>query len=152
VTVTVGVDYNGYYANTSASTFVGGSAPSEVKNAFDCAMRVYEEAVSLTKPGARPLQVMERLDAIYSKYGLLDKRLLGYLHGVGLQIEELPITTIVAPHRAYELRTGMAIALVHTPIMLPGYGTLKIEDTFVVTEEGLKRLTKARELAEALWR
>lgn len=149
VTIVVGVDYEGYYANTSTSIFIGDSKPSEVKNAFNCAMRVYEEAVSLTKPGTRPFQVMKHLDTIYSEYGLLDKRLTGYLHGVGLQVEEYPVTTIVSPHRTIELKTGMTIALVHTPIMLPGYGSIKVEDTFIITEKDLKRITKAREIMES---
>lgn len=146
VTLVVGADFRGYYANTSVSTFVGSSMPDEIKKALTCAMKVYDEAAVLTKPGTRPIQVMSRLDTIYSEYGLLDRRLVGYLHGVGLQVEEFPITTIVPSHRAAELRIGMVIALVHPPIMLPKYGTVKIEDTFVIVEEGLRRLTSAREL------
>ena len=146
VTVVVGADFSGYYANTSVSTFVGSSKPDEVKKALTCAMKVYDEAIVLTKSGTRPVQVMNRLDTVYSEYGLLDRRLVGYLHGVGLQVEEFPITTIVPSHRAAELRVGMALALVHPPIMLPKYGTVKIEDTFVVAEEGLRRLTSARGL------
>jgi len=152
VTVVVGADYDGYYANASASTFVGGPRPDEVEKALTCAVRVYEDAVALTKPGTKPIQVMNYLDAVYSRYGLLDRRLGGYLHGVGLQVEEFPITTIVPAHRAIELKVGMAIALVHTPIMLPGYGTLKVEDTFVITEQGLRKLTKAKEIVDELWR
>lgn len=145
VTIVVGSDFEGYYANASASIFVG-PKPTEVSRAFDCAREVYEAARDLTKPGTRFAQVISHLDTIYAKYGLLESRVVGYVHGVGLQVEEYPITTIVPAHRVAEPRIGMVLALVHSPLMLKGYGSLKLEDTFVVTERGLKRLTKAVDL------
>ncbi|MEL9940162.1 MAG: Xaa-Pro peptidase family protein [Ignisphaera sp.] len=146
VTIVVGADYNGYYANASASLFIGDSKPDEIRKAFNCAKEVYEEAVSMTKPGTRFIDVIRRLDSIYSKYGLLDKRIVGYVHGVGLQVEEYPITTIVPAHRAVEAKTGMVVAMVHSPLMLPGYGSIKIEDTFVIAENGCRKLSKAIEV------
>ncbi|WP_267878584.1 M24 family metallopeptidase [Desulfurococcus amylolyticus] len=127
VTIVVGVDYEGYYSNASTTLYVGGSKPEHVSNAFKCAYEVYEEAVNQTKPSVRFVDVMKRLDEIYSRYGLLNSRVKGYLHGVGLQIEEYPITTIVPGHRVAEARAGMVVAMVHSPLMLKGYGSLKIE-------------------------
>lgn len=144
-TVVVGSDYEGYYANASASTFVG-PRPEEVSRALDCAREVYEAARDLTRPGTWFAQVIGRLDAVYAKYGLLESRVVGYAHGVGLQVEEYPITTIVPAHRAAEPRVGMVLALVHSPLMLRGYGSIKLEDTFAVTEGGLRRLTRAADL------
>lgn len=142
VTVVVGSDFDGYYANTSASVFVG-TKKAEVASAFRCMREVYETSRDLTKPGVKFIHVINQLDGIYAKYGLLDSRVVGYVHGVGLQIEEYPITTIVPAHRAAEPRIGMVLALVHSPLMLRRRGSLKFEDTFVVVEDGLKPLTKA---------
>ncbi|MEM4491900.1 MAG: Xaa-Pro peptidase family protein [Sulfolobales archaeon] len=147
VTVVVGSDFSGYYANTSASTFIG-SKTEEVNNALKCVREVYEVAKDLTKPGTKFTQVISHLDTVYAKYGLIDKRLVGYVHGVGLQVEEYPITTIVPAHRAAEPRRGMVLALVHSPLVMRGYGTLKLEDTFIVVEDGLRPLTRAWELME----
>ncbi|MEM0027059.1 MAG: M24 family metallopeptidase [Ignisphaera sp.] len=148
VSMVIGADYNGYYANCSASIFVGDSKPDKIRKAFNCAKEIYEEAVSMTRPGTRFIDVMKRLDSIYSRYGLLDKRIVGYIHGVGLQVEEYPITTIVPAHRAADARANMVVAMVHSPLMLPGYGSVKVEDAFVIKESRCQRLSKAIELID----
>ena len=40
---------------------------------------------------------------------MLKHRVVGYLYGVGLQIEEPPITTIVPKHRVLRLKEGRAL-------------------------------------------
>jgi len=84
---------------------------------------------------------MRELDAIYHMYGLIDHRVVGYLHGVGLQIEEPPTTTIIPKYRFTEMKHGMVIAFVHAPIVLKGVGQVKHEDTFIITSKGLERVT-----------
>jgi len=79
---------------------------------------VYKKALELSKPHVKPINVIMVLDKTYGKHGLIDHRVIGYLHGVGLQIEETPITPIISKYRFIKLKPGMVIALVHTPIML----------------------------------
>lgn len=140
VTVVIGADYNRYYANISRSTFFGDPVPLAEK-AAKCMEEVYIKARELTRPGARLMEVLRALDEVYREYGMLDYRVLGYAHGVGLQIEETPITTIVPKDRFADVKERMALALVHAPIMLKGLGQVKREDTFIVKEEGLERVT-----------
>jgi len=140
VTIVLGVDYNHYYANISRTIIVGHN--SEAEKAIKCVKEVYGKALELTKPGVKPINVIMELDKIYIKHGLIDHRVIGYLHGVGLQIEETPITTIVPKHRFIELKPGMAVASVHAPIMLKGAGQIKHEDTFIVTSKGLEVVTE----------
>ncbi len=146
VTVVVATDYGGYYANTSSTTYVGTSPPETISNALKCAKEVYQRAYELTKPGVIFAEIMRDLDEVYRKYRLIGNRLLGYVHGVGLQPEEFPITTIVAAHRAKNVAERMALAFVHTPIMLPGYGSVKFEDTYLVLEGKLVKVSRAAEL------
>ncbi len=143
VTVIIACDYNGYYANTSATTYVGLQPPEAVLNSLKCVKEVYERAYELTKPGVRFAEVMKSLDEVYMKYGLLKNRLVGYTHGVGLQPEEYPITTIIAAHRATAAEERMALAFIHSPIMLPRYGSVKFEDTFIIINNKLVRMTNA---------
>ncbi len=135
VTVIIGGDYNGYYANM-ARTFPVGNVKNVVSQAIRCMEDVYETAKTLTRPGVKFIDVMKELDKIYSKHNLLEHRILGYVHGVGLQIEETPITTILPAHRFMKVRPRTVLAFVHAPIMLDGYGQVKIEDTFIVKEDG----------------
>ena len=140
VTVVVGADYNRYYAN-SARTFYVGELGGNAEKALKCMEEVYGKAVDLSKPGKRLADVMKELDKIYAENGFLDYRVVGYAHGVGLQIEEPPITTIVPSHRAMRIKPGMVLAFVHAPLMIPGLGQVKIEDTFIVKEDSLENVT-----------
>jgi len=140
VTIVLGVDYNHYYTNTSRTIIFGNNDLGE--KALKCMNEVYQKALELTKPGIKPIEVIKVLDNIYQKYELIEHRVVGYLHGVGLQIEEPPITTIVPKHRFIELRQGMVIAFIHAPIVLKGVGQVKYEYTFIVTNEDLEIVTK----------
>lgn len=141
VTIVMAADYNRYYANMTRTVYVGRPSGTAEK-ALACTKEVYELALKLTKAGTRFTDVMKELDKVYAKHGLLEHRVVGYAHGVGLQVEEPPITTIVPGHRAVEIKPGMALAFVHAPILLKGLGQVKTEDTFIVREDGgLERVT-----------
>jgi Xaa-Pro aminopeptidase len=58
-------------------------------------------------------------------------------HGVGLELDEWPIIGPDSPHR---LVPGMTFAL-EPKILLPEMGMGGIENTWLVTETGLSRLT-----------
>ena len=135
VTIVIGADHNGYYANMARSFFVGAET-STVKNIIQCINDAYDKALELTKVGTRLRDVIRALDVVYDKYGLINNRLIGYTHGVGLQIEEVPITTIVQAHRAIKVQPRMVLAFIHAPIMYDGLGQIKKEDTFIVNEDG----------------
>jgi len=141
VTVIIGADHNGYYANISRTVFVG-SKTGVADKALKCTEEAYRLAVELTKPSRKFIEVINALDKVYEKYQLKDKRVIGYAHGVGLQIEEPPITTIVPFHRYMEIKPRMVLAMVHAPIMFEGLGQIKIEDTFIVKEDSeLEKVT-----------
>ncbi len=140
ITIVLGIDYNHYYTNMSRTILLGKSDVGE--KALKCMDEVYAKALELTKPGVKPIKVIMELDNIYRKYGLINHRVVGYLHGVGLQIEEPPITTIMPKHRFTEIKQGMVVAFIHAPIVLKGVGQVKREDTFIVTDRGLEIVTK----------
>ncbi len=141
VTVVIAADYNRYYANMSRTIYVG--KPSGIaEKAIECINEVYDLASRLTRAGVRLIDVMKELDKVYAKHGLLDYRVVGYAHGVGLQVEEPPITTIVPRHRMLEVKPGMVLAFIHAPLLIKGVGQVKKEDTFIVKESSeLERVT-----------
>ena len=142
VTVIIGADYNRYYANISRTTYIG-EPSGKAEKALKCMEEAYSLANERTKPGIKFIKVIKELDKIYAKYGFVDQRLIGYAHGVGLQIEEPPITTILPKHRFMEVKPKMALAFVHSPIMLKGLGQVKKEDTYIIKENGeIEKVTK----------
>ncbi|MBA4395190.1 MAG: aminopeptidase P family protein, partial [Desulfobacca sp.] len=62
-------------------------------------------------------------------------------HGVGLELDELPI---FGKKFNWPLEAGMVFAL-EPKIILPEYGLVGIENTYLMTESGLKLLTTAPE-------
>ena len=141
VTIIIGADYNHYYTNMARTIYVGGTN-NKAEKALKCMEEIYSTAHKLTKAGVKPTDVMKELERIYRRYDLTEHRVIGYLHGVGLQIEEPPITTIIPKHRFIELKPGMVIAFIHAPILLRGLGQVKKEDTFIISENGeLEKVT-----------
>ncbi|AIF70167.1 proline dipeptidase [Palaeococcus pacificus DY20341] len=130
VTVVIGADYNYYYANLTRSFFIG--EPSErAKDAIEAMEKVHQIALEKTQLGVTFSQVEKEIAEVYREKGLQEYYITGYTHGVGLLIEEDPITTIVVPHRAMKAQEGMALAMVHAPLMIPE-GAVKKEDTVIV--------------------
>ncbi len=138
VTVVIGADYNNYYANM-AMTFLLGNPGSEVKRALEVKKRAYDIAVESTQPGVKFINVEKKIVELYRHERLEPYYIKGYTHGVGLLIEEVPITTIVVAHRFWEIQKDMVLAIIHPPLMLP-QGAIKHEDTFIVGDE-LEKVT-----------
>lgn len=62
-------------------------------------------------------------------------------HGIGIQINELPVLT---PRSKEALQPGMVFAL-EPKFVIPGVGAVGIENSFLVTEGGLEKLTHSPE-------
>jgi Xaa-Pro aminopeptidase len=58
-------------------------------------------------------------------------------HGIGLELDEFPF---LAAGQKMKLRPGMVIAL-EPKLIFPGQGVVGIENTHLVTQNGLERLT-----------
>jgi len=58
-------------------------------------------------------------------------------HGIGLEINEAPV---FAPRVKQELQPGMVFAL-EPKIVLPGVGPVGIENSWVINEHGVEKLT-----------
>lgn len=62
-------------------------------------------------------------------------------HGIGIQINELPVLT---PRSKEILQPGMVFAL-EPKFVIPGTGAVGIENSFLVTDNGLEKLTRCPE-------
>ena len=89
--------------------------------------KLYDMALELTK------------ELGYEEYfmGVGDRRIRFVGHGIGLELDEYPF---LAKGQELELEEGMTIA-VEPKLIFPGKGVVGIENTHVVTGNGLKQLT-----------
>jgi len=141
VTVTIGGDSENYYCNETR-TYVPSSASKEKQRAFETLRSVYQAVTPKLRPGTVLESVEEEIGTSLAAAGYSDHYVKGFAHGVGLLVEEDPITTILIPHRRMALREGMVIAAMHAPLAIPATGSFKIEDTFLIGASGPEQLTK----------
>ena len=139
VSVVIGADFNDYYVNTSRSYPIG-KVSDRVENAILAMEEAFTLAIEETMPGKKFIHIEKEIEEIYKDYGLMEYYIKGFAHGVGLLIEEDPITTIVVQHRFQEIQKGMVLAMVHAPLILPE-GVVKKECTVIVEENGVKIVT-----------
>ena len=139
VSVVIGADYNDYYVNTSRS-FPIGKLSDRAEDAILAMEEAFTLAIEETMPGKKFIHIEKEIEEVYKDYGLQEYYIKGFAHGVGLLIEEDPITTIVVQHRFQEIQTGMVLAMVHAPLILPE-GVVKKECTVIVEENGVKIVT-----------
>jgi len=137
---------DGYIADFTR-LFVVGEASGEVHRAYDAALRVQAAAVLAALPGVPCRQVWEAARTAAADAGMLESfmgRGVGQVpyvgHGVGLELDELPVLT----GSGLELAEGMVFAL-EPKFVLPGVGAVGVENTWVVTGDGPVRLTRAPE-------
>ena len=141
------VDYvfvlNGYMSD-HARIFSLGNLPDDLIRAHEAMLKVQtvikKEAKPKVKAGILYDMALELTKELgYEKYfmGIGDRRIRFVGHGIGLELDEYPF---LAKGQELELEKGMTIAL-EPKLIFPGKGVVGIENTHVVTDEGLKQLT-----------
>ncbi len=137
---------DGYMADFTRM-FSLGPLSAELLHAYDAALRVQEAATAAARPGAACRAVWEAARAAAADAGLAASFMghgvgqVPYVgHGVGIELDELPVLT----GSGLELEPGMVFAL-EPKFVLPGVGAIGIENTWVVTRDGIERLTLAPE-------
>jgi Xaa-Pro dipeptidase len=143
----IGIDYgigvNGYLGD-EFRTFVIGELPATLETAHDCSRRIHQVLVREARPGvscshlwilAENLVKGEGLEEYFMGHGEGKVKFIG--HGLGLEIDEYPV---ISAEFAQELEEGMVIAI-EPKFIFPGVGVVGLEDDYLVTSSGLKRLT-----------
>ena len=143
----IGIDYgvavNGYIAD-QFRTYVIGELSDPLKRAHACSREIHLLLAQEAKPGVSCAQLYDRAVQKAKKAGYGDF-FMGYGegqvqfigHGIGLEIDEYPI---ISSRFDGILEEGMVFAL-EPMFVLPKQGVVGLEDDYLVTSEGLKRLT-----------
>jgi Xaa-Pro aminopeptidase len=134
--------YNGYLSDHTR-IFSIGSLPADLKNAHAAMLEVQQLVKKIAKPGVKTGDIYHRAVEKTKELGYADHfmgfgkervRFIG--HGIGLEVDEFPF---LAAGQQLELKAGMTIAL-EPKLIFPGKGVVGIENTHVVTEDGLEQL------------
>ncbi len=137
------IAYNGYITD-GARTYVAGSLPQKLADAYEVILEIRDEMEKIAKPGLPCSDLYHRSSRIVKKRGLEDyfigtrKSQAPFVgHGIGLEIDELPL---LARGFSQPLETGMIFAF-EPKFIFPNTGTVALEDDYVVCEDGVEKIT-----------
>ena len=134
--------YNGYLSD-HARIFSLGSLPAELMEAHTAMLKVQLLIKNLAKPGVKSGEIYRHALGKADNLGYADhfmgtgaERIRFVGHGIGLEVDEYPF---LATGQQLELQAGMTVAL-EPKLIFPGKGVVGIENTHVVTADGLEQL------------
>jgi Xaa-Pro aminopeptidase len=135
--------YGGYLVDKTRIVAVG-KLPSEMVEAHAFILEMMDQLESMLKPGTPCSQIcrhaFERVaDSPYVScfMGAGDSQVRFIGHGVGLELDELPVLT---EKNEAPLQAGMTVAI-EPKIFFPDRGGVGIENTYLITEDGFENLT-----------
>ncbi len=139
------VAYGGYITD-GARTYVIGTLPKKLRDAYKVALEIRDEMENIAKPGVPCSHFYHLASQRVKKRGLEDyfigtkKNQAPFVgHGIGLEIDEFPL---LAKGFSQPLETGMVFAF-EPKFIFPEVGVVALEDDYVVTEHGVEKLTHA---------
>lgn len=131
------------YMTDMTRVFSVGRLADEAYRAHRVSLDIHERVMEMAIPGTACADLYREAVDIAERAGLSDcfmgtqqqAKFIG--HGVGLQINELPVLT---PRSQEVLEPGMVFAL-EPKFVIPGTGAVGIENTLLVTDSGVENLT-----------
>jgi len=143
VLLTVAPRYEGYHAAIGRLVLVGDPGPT-VRDALDAAIRAQVACADLLRPGVEGRVIEAEGRRIVSEAGLGEAFLYSGLHSVGVIEFEPPI---FGPSSPAVLKPNMVISI-DIPMFNTAWGGLRVEDGYLITEDGCERLVQAPDFIE----
>lgn len=146
VMVDMAGNYGSYMSDMTRTYSIGQLSP-EAYRLHELSRRLHREIMQTAKPGTSCSEIYQRsLELVQteraSEYFMgLEQKAQFVGHGLGLQINELPVLTSRSQDR---LEVGMVIAY-EPKFVLPHIGAVGVENTYLVTETGVELLTPMSE-------
>lgn len=134
----------GEYLVDVTRVYISDPAPPKLTNALEVAAEIAAAVAQAAKPGAVTGELYDMAVTMAAKAGLGDHfmgqgRQAPYIgHGIGLEVNELPV---LAKGDKTVLEAGMTFAM-EPKFVFRGLGGAGTEDTYIVTEEGARPLTR----------
>jgi Xaa-Pro aminopeptidase len=135
----------GYIADETR-TFVVGGLTEEANEVLSATQAIIKALEAELRPGATCQSLWDRAEELAKGLGVADTfmgegpnqlRFIG--HGVGLELDELPILADRIPGLIEE---GAVVAL-EPKVIVPGHGVLGEENTYYVKDGGPRQITRA---------
>lgn len=148
--MTVMVDMNGNYTGYMTDmtrVFSLGEISELAIKAHNCSRRIVKELASMGIPGVAAKELYNKALDIATEenleqYFMGHRQKAGFVgHGVGIEVNESPV---LAPRSRDILEAGNVIAL-EPKFVIPGTGAVGVENTYIVTSEGMVSITNAPE-------
>lgn len=136
--------YEGYLADQTR-TYSLGPLPRYLEEPYEAAREILHRVAAEARPGVTGAQLYEKaMELAGDREGFMgwgDERVSFVGHGIGLEIDELPLLA-----RGWDepLEAGMVFAL-EPKFVFPEVGAVGIENSYLVTGNGVERLTSAPE-------
>lgn len=146
VMVDVNGNYTGYMTDMTRTYYVEGIGDL-ARKAHECSIAICHRLAELGRPGTEAKALYEEAEKMAREAGLHEyfmghRQKAGFVgHGVGIEINELPV---IAPRSRDFLQENNVIAL-EPKFVIPKTGAVGIENTYVVTPDGLRPLTNTPE-------
>ena len=140
--VDMGGNFTGYMTDMTR-TYAIGSVQELALKAHETSIAIHQAIAAKARPGVAAKDLYELAAEMANHAGLSDyfmghRQKAGFIgHGVGIEINEAPV---LAPRSRDILAEGMVFAL-EPKFVIPGTGALGIENTHVVTADGVEKLT-----------
>ena len=135
-------NFNGYQSDMTR-VWKRGEVSDLAKKAHDVSRTILRELEVMALPGVGVAELYNKACEIVEANGLSDY-FMGYTqkaafigHGVGIELNELPVLT---PRSKDVLQKNMTIAI-EPKFVIPNEGAVGVENTYVVTEQGLENIT-----------
>jgi len=134
---------NGYISDHTR-IFSLGNLPDDLVRAHDVMLEIQEKVINTATPGSvtgelYDMMMSEACTKGYKDYfmGAGERKIRFTGHGLGLELDEFPF---IAKGQTLTLEKGMIIAL-EPKAVFPGKGVVGIENSLLVTDNGLESLT-----------
>lgn len=136
INLAAGVCYEGYNG-IICSPLVLGKIPDKIRDAVLCAYDALNYAAERMKPGTPCDVVLNAYTDYLTKHGYIDYCPYGSLHSTGMLECEAPVFTV---DNKRVIQENMAICI---DAYFKGmeWGSFRIEDCYLITKEGAKRMT-----------
>ncbi|KYO65830.1 M24 family metallopeptidase [Thermovenabulum gondwanense] len=138
ITLDFGAKYNHYCSDMTRTVFLGKPGEEQIK-IYRIVREAQEKALEYIKAGILGKDADKIARDIIENNGFGSNFGHGLGHGVGLEIHEEPRLSKLGEE---ELKPGMVVT-VEPGIYIENFGGVRIEDLVVITEHGIKNLTKS---------
>lgn len=146
VMVDMAGNYGVYYSDLTR-TFSIGKLPDEAYRLHELSRSLHREVMQQARPGTACAEIwnecLRRVEEAGAKDYFMGTELQAQFvgHGLGLQINELPVFT----GRSKDILEEGILMAFEPKFVLPGIGAVGIENTYLVTATGIENLTPAPE-------